>query len=114
MASTLSATHPPFCNRASAARWIATRAASLRGRPRGRLVFALAGMVACYQLRTDPARIEITNNRRQQMAELTDNTRVWMITGASRGLGAALAQSVLEHGERVVLTARDPGAVAEL
>ena len=48
------------------------------------------------------------------MADLTDNTRVWMITGASRGLGAALAQSVLEHGERVVLTARDASAVAEL
>jgi NAD(P)-dependent dehydrogenase (short-subunit alcohol dehydrogenase family) len=33
--------------------------------------------------------------------------RTWLITGASSGLGRALAQAVLARGERVVATARD-------
>lgn len=39
--------------------------------------------------------------------------RTWMITGASRGLGRALAEAVLAAGHRLVATARDrrrPGA----
>jgi NAD(P)-dependent dehydrogenase (short-subunit alcohol dehydrogenase family) len=42
------------------------------------------------------------------------NDRVWFITGASSGLGRALANAVLDRGERVVATARDPGRLAEL
>lgn len=38
----------------------------------------------------------------------------WMITGSSRGLGRALAESTLESGDNVALTARDPEAVADL
>lgn len=38
----------------------------------------------------------------------------WLITGASSGLGRALAQTVIEHGERVVATARDPEGIADL
>jgi NAD(P)-dependent dehydrogenase (short-subunit alcohol dehydrogenase family) len=34
--------------------------------------------------------------------------RVWLITGASRGLGREFAQAALEAGDTVVLTARDP------
>ncbi|MGC4761124.1 SDR family oxidoreductase [Micromonospora trifolii] len=41
---------------------------------------------------------------------LTD--RVYVLTGASRGLGYATAQSLVADGARVVLSARDPGAVA--
>lgn len=29
-----------------------------------------------------------------------NNTRVWLITGTSTGLGRALAEAVLEHGDR--------------
>jgi NAD(P)-dependent dehydrogenase (short-subunit alcohol dehydrogenase family) len=32
--------------------------------------------------------------------------RIWMITGASRGLGAQIAEAVLAHGDSVVATAR--------
>jgi NAD(P)-dependent dehydrogenase (short-subunit alcohol dehydrogenase family) len=43
-----------------------------------------------------------------------DPQRVWLITGASSGLGRALAAAVLERGERVVATARNRDSVAEL
>src|SRR4051794_22219727 len=43
-----------------------------------------------------------------------DTSRVWLITGASSGLGRALAETALEQGDRVVATARDPGTVADL
>lgn len=39
---------------------------------------------------------------------------VWLITGASRGLGRAFAEAALDEGDAVALTARDPGAVADL
>lgn len=39
--------------------------------------------------------------------ETTTNTPVWLITGASSGLGRALASAVLQHGHRAVLTARN-------
>ncbi len=45
---------------------------------------------------------------------MTDTTRIWFITGCSTGLGYALAQAVLERGERAVLTARRPEQLAEL
>jgi NAD(P)-dependent dehydrogenase (short-subunit alcohol dehydrogenase family) len=38
----------------------------------------------------------------------------WLITGASGGLGRRLAETVLGRGDRVLLTARDPGALADL
>jgi NAD(P)-dependent dehydrogenase (short-subunit alcohol dehydrogenase family) len=38
----------------------------------------------------------------------------WLITGASRGLGRMIAETALERGHRVVLTARRPEAVAPL
>ncbi|MET7710742.1 SDR family oxidoreductase [Micromonospora sp. NPDC005413] len=41
---------------------------------------------------------------------LTD--RVYVLTGASRGLGYATAQCLVADGARVVLSARDPDAVA--
>ncbi len=40
--------------------------------------------------------------------------RVWFITGTSSGLGRALAEAVLEKGEAVVLTARNPQKVEDL
>jgi len=39
---------------------------------------------------------------------------VWLITGSSRGLGRALAVAVLEAGNKLVATARDPSSLGEL
>ncbi|SAL38082.1 short chain dehydrogenase [Caballeronia udeis] len=45
---------------------------------------------------------------------MIDDNSVWMITGSSSGLGRALAEKVLEHGYRAVVTARKPDAVRDL
>src|SRR5690242_1631953 len=47
------------------------------------------------------------------MAESTDTSRVWFITGASTGLGRAFAEEALAHGDRVVATARRLEDVAD-
>jgi len=41
-------------------------------------------------------------------------SRVWLITGASRGLGRAFTEAVLKAGDRVVATARNPEQLKEL
>lgn len=46
------------------------------------------------------------------MAE--NNTKVWFITGSSSGFGRVLAEAVLKHGDRVVITARKPEQLQEL
>jgi len=38
----------------------------------------------------------------------------WLITGCSRGLGRALAEAVLQAGHRLLATARNPDALADL
>ena len=38
----------------------------------------------------------------------------WLITGCSTGLGRALAEAVLDHGDNVVVTARDVASVQDL
>jgi NAD(P)-dependent dehydrogenase (short-subunit alcohol dehydrogenase family) len=38
--------------------------------------------------------------------------RTWFVTGSSTGLGRALCERVLEHGDRVVCTARNVGTIA--
>ena len=40
--------------------------------------------------------------------------RTWLITGSSSGLGRALAQRVLEHGDRCALTARDVSRISDI
>lgn len=42
------------------------------------------------------------------------DTPVWFITGCSTGFGRELARLVLERGWRAVVTARNPGQVADL
>jgi len=41
-------------------------------------------------------------------------SRVWLITGASAGLGRALAEAALDRGDQVVASARDPKRVADM
>ncbi|MFD3443642.1 oxidoreductase [Microbacteriaceae bacterium 4G12] len=38
----------------------------------------------------------------------------WLITGCSTGLGRALAEAVLEHGDNAVVTARDVSSVQDI
>jgi len=40
--------------------------------------------------------------------------RTWLITGCSTGFGRALAERLLERGERVAATARNPATLADL
>jgi NAD(P)-dependent dehydrogenase (short-subunit alcohol dehydrogenase family) len=42
------------------------------------------------------------------------NSRVWLITGSSLGLGHQIARAALERGDRVVATARRPESLDEL
>ena len=41
-------------------------------------------------------------------------SKVWLITGSSRGLGRALTEAVLEAGHQVVATARKPEQLSDL
>jgi NAD(P)-dependent dehydrogenase (short-subunit alcohol dehydrogenase family) len=41
-------------------------------------------------------------------------SKVWLITGSSRGLGRALAEAVLAAGHELVATARNPAQLADL
>src|SRR5258708_33081022 len=41
-------------------------------------------------------------------------SKVWLITGAASGLGRHVAEAVLESGDRLLATARDPSRLADL
>ena len=41
-------------------------------------------------------------------------TKVWLITGSTRGLGRALAEAVLAAGHKLMATGRDPGKLMDL
>jgi NAD(P)-dependent dehydrogenase (short-subunit alcohol dehydrogenase family) len=45
---------------------------------------------------------------------MIEKNGIWLITGCSTGLGRALALQALRSGYRVVVSARDPSAVAEI
>jgi NAD(P)-dependent dehydrogenase (short-subunit alcohol dehydrogenase family) len=45
---------------------------------------------------------------------MSDTSKVWFITGSSRGFGAELVRAVLAHGDRVVATARRPDQLRAL
>jgi NAD(P)-dependent dehydrogenase (short-subunit alcohol dehydrogenase family) len=50
----------------------------------------------------------------QTERKLGVDSKTWLITGASIGLGFALAQYVLEQGDRAVLGARTQRAMSDL
>jgi len=50
----------------------------------------------------------------QESAFQPSSSRAWFVTGCSTGIGRALCERLLERGERVVCTARDPGTLAAL
>ena len=41
-------------------------------------------------------------------------SKVWLVTGSSRGLGRALADAILASGDRLVATARKAADLADL
>jgi NAD(P)-dependent dehydrogenase (short-subunit alcohol dehydrogenase family) len=48
------------------------------------------------------------------MKGTTHMSKVWFITGSSRGLGRSLAEAVLAHGDLLVATARNPEQLGNL
>jgi NAD(P)-dependent dehydrogenase (short-subunit alcohol dehydrogenase family) len=48
------------------------------------------------------------------MKGTTPMSKVWFITGSSRGLGRSLAEAVLAHGDLLVATARNPEQLGDL
>ena len=54
-----------------------------------------------------------THRRGQERSVGTMDGRTALVTGGSRGIGLAIAQSLVDRGARVVLTARKPEALAE-
>lgn len=64
---------------------------------------------------TDPA--IVTNWMVTQPSHLDEGNamvRTWFITGASRGIGRALTEQLLERGDRVAATARTPATLDDL
>lgn len=47
------------------------------------------------------------------MSSTTDFKRIWMITGASRGIGLRLVEAALANGDAVVATARDTASLKQ-
>jgi NAD(P)-dependent dehydrogenase (short-subunit alcohol dehydrogenase family) len=43
---------------------------------------------------------------------MADQQKVWLVTGAARGMGVDIAKAVVAAGDAVVATGRDPAAVA--
>jgi NAD(P)-dependent dehydrogenase (short-subunit alcohol dehydrogenase family) len=48
------------------------------------------------------------------MQHENNGSKVWFVTGSSSGFGRSLVEEVIARGDRVVATARDPRALAEL
>ena len=56
---------------------------------------------------------ETKTNENETRGAAIQGKRVWLITGASRGIGAEITRAALAAGDAVVATARDPKKVAE-
>ncbi|WP_394791507.1 oxidoreductase [Rhodoferax sp.] len=47
------------------------------------------------------------------MTANTNTRRIWMVTGASRGIGTRIVEAALAHGDAVVATARDTASLQQ-
>jgi len=56
----------------------------------------------------------VTAFKEQFMPQASGSSPVWFITGCSTGLGRALAEAVLQHGHRAVVTARNPAQIKHI
>jgi NADP-dependent 3-hydroxy acid dehydrogenase YdfG len=45
---------------------------------------------------------------------MSTTTKVWFITGTSKGFGRIWAEAALKRGDKVVATARNPSSLDEL
>jgi hypothetical protein len=64
---------------------------------------------------TTPSQLRQSSNdllTRQQREVFMD--KVWLVTGSASGLGRNIAEAVLESGDRLVATARDPRRLDDL
>jgi NAD(P)-dependent dehydrogenase (short-subunit alcohol dehydrogenase family) len=59
-------------------------------------------------------RAEAGSWRCRTMAEQRQKQRVWFVTGSSSGFGRAVSEAVLDHGDRLVATARHVDAIRDL
>jgi hypothetical protein len=80
-----------------------------------RLQIALAtGLTASLFEITNPTlQIRYFNRGKSGSSGRDTVSKVWLITGSSRGLGRAFTKAVLEAGDRVVAIARKPEQLAD-
>jgi NAD(P)-dependent dehydrogenase (short-subunit alcohol dehydrogenase family) len=52
--------------------------------------------------------------KEESIMTTSKDSKVWLITGSSRGIGRALAEAVLSAGHRLVATARNPKQLSDL
>src|SRR5215208_3144232 len=91
-----------------------------RHQPRTRGFLAPA-VVSCTQRRGDPHIWQIDRADRhdpsRRMCSSMNDKKVWLVTGAGRGLGVDIAKAALAAGHAVVATGRNPeklsGAIGE-
>src|SRR5258706_6204657 len=53
-------------------------------------------------------------HKERPMPANTESSPIWFITACSTGLGRALAEAVLKHGHRAVVTARNPAQIQDI
>jgi NAD(P)-dependent dehydrogenase (short-subunit alcohol dehydrogenase family) len=57
--------------------------------------------------------IKVEYQRLSVRSSIMSQSKVWLITGCSRGLGYAFAKAVLDAGHKLVATARDLAAISQ-